>query len=178
MSGDSAAMGTDGDLIDQYRIIHETKAYGRSSEAMCGLVMREIDGLMPVSRILDFGCGQSRLVDWLAAITGAEALRYDPAIPAYAALPEGTADVIVCTDVLEHVPEDQLGALFDCMKEVSGRVYFNVSCVEAVEVLPNGQNAHCTVRPHGWWVRRIKGAFGVARRARSLSPTAVTILTW
>ena len=178
MTGETAPMGTDGDLIDQYRIIHETKAYGRSSEAMCGLVMREIDGLMPIARILDFGCGQSRLVDWLAAITGAEALRYDPAIRAHAVLPDGPADVIVCTDVLEHVPEDQLDALFETMRGISGKVYFNVSCVEAVEILPNGQNAHCTVRPPKWWMRRIRLAFGTARRARSLSQTAATILTW
>ena len=175
--GEDGAMDTDGDLIEQYRIIHETRSYGRSSEVLTGLVMKEIETLEP-KRILDFGCGQSRLVDWLGAITGAEALRYDPAIPEHARMPCESADVILCTDVLEHVPEGELRALFERMRSISPNVYFNVSCAPAREVLPDGRNAHCTVKPPQWWMRRIRRAFGTSRRARSLSQTAVTICTW
>ena len=30
-------------------------------------------------------------------------------------------------------------------------VFINVSCYPAERLLPNGENAHCTVRPGVWW---------------------------
>ena len=30
-------------------------------------------------------------------------------------------------------------------------VYANIACYPAVKLLPNGKNAHCTVRPPQWW---------------------------
>ena len=32
-------------------------------------------------------------------------------------------------------------------------VYVNVACYPAEKRLPNGENAHCTVRPPEWWAK-------------------------
>ncbi len=77
---------------------------------------------------------------------------YDPGYPPYAALPEGKFDGVISTDVLEHCPEEDMpwivAELFACATRF---VFANVACFPARKRLPNGQNAHCTVRPLKWW---------------------------
>lgn len=71
--------------------------------------------------------------------------RYDAAYPPYTALPEGRFDTVICTDVLEHCPEDDLPwiveELFAYLKKL---VFANVASYPASKLLPNGENAHCT----------------------------------
>ena len=53
---------------------------------------------------------------------------------------------------MEHCPEEDLTWIVD---EIIGYAekfaYFTVACFEAEKQLPNGENAHCTVRPPAWW---------------------------
>lgn len=84
---------------------------------------------------------------------GVESIRcYDPGYPPFAVLPEGVFDGVVCTDVLEHCPEEDLpwivGELFRFARCF---VFANVACYPAVKTLPNGENAHCTIRPVDYW---------------------------
>jgi hypothetical protein len=59
---------------------------------------------------------------------------------------------VISTDVLEHCPEEDMpwivGELF---AHATRFVFANVACFPARKRLPNGQNAHCTVRPLKWW---------------------------
>ena len=77
---------------------------------------------------------------------------YDPAYQLFAAVPSGTFGGVVCTDVLEHCPEDDipwiLAEIFSYAREF---VYLNVACYPAKKSLPNGENAHCTIRAPEWW---------------------------
>lgn len=166
------------ELIEQYRQIHEKKTYGRSSEILIGVVQRHIYEIGPVRRILDYGCGRSRLVDWLAKIHDAEALRYDPAIADYAEPPKGKADLVICTDVMEHIPEDNIAKFVADIRSYSDNVFFNISCRKAVEVLPNGENAHCTVRPARWWGRTLRQDFPRLQRTRAFGKDDVSFFTW
>jgi hypothetical protein len=88
----------------------------------------------------------------IAAWWGVEVQCYDPAYPAFATLPAGRFDGVISTDVLEHCPEEDLpwivGELFACANRF---VFANVACFPARKRLPNGQNAHCTVRTLKWW---------------------------
>lgn len=166
------------ELIEQYKHIHATKPYGRSSELKAGYVQRELMHLDKRDVLLDYGCGQSRLIDWLAKMNDAKGLRFDPAIPAYDTPPSGPVDAVICTDVLEHIPEENVIEFLGKIRTLTGNAYFNVSVREAFENLPNGENAHCTVKPAKWWGQKIANTFGVARRASSNDPTAVTWVTW
>lgn len=77
---------------------------------------------------------------------------YDPAYEPFSQMPAGTFDGVICTDVLEHCPEQDipwiLGELFGFARRF---VFANVACYPAMKHLPNGENAHCTVRPAAWW---------------------------
>jgi hypothetical protein len=90
----------------------------------------------------------------IPAYWGIESLTcYDPAYEPFRQLPTGPFDGVVCTDVLEHCPEGDLewilGELFTLARRF---VFASVACYPATKRLPTGENAHCTVRPQGWWV--------------------------
>src|SRR5262249_29661429 len=67
-------------------------------------------------------------------------------------LPSGKYDGVICTDVLEHCPEDDMtwivGELFTHARHF---LFVNVACYRAKAHLNNGENAHCTIRDVAWW---------------------------
>ncbi len=66
------------------------------------------------------------------------------------------SDCVVCVDVLEHVflvdVANIVHELFSLTKKI---LVVNVACYKAAALLPNGENAHITVRSPYWW----KGVF-------------------
>ena len=82
---------------------------------------------------------------------------YDPAIPKFAKKPVGKFDGVICTDVMEHIPE---GEIDDSLREIYGyatkAVFFTICCREANRLLPNGMNCHVTIRPENWWRNRLR----------------------
>ena len=117
------------------------------------------------ARLLDYGCGKGQQYEKayvdpeghehasVAAYWGVrEVARYDPAWPPFTTLPQGTFDGVVCTDVLEHCPEEDLPWIVDEMFGYAEMfVFANVASYAALRKLANGENAHCTVRPTEWW---------------------------
>jgi FkbM family methyltransferase len=116
--------------------------------------------------ILDYGSGKGLqyrpqkivvdgkyVADGVAEYWDVDEVRcYDPGYPLHAALPDGAFDGVVCTDVLEHCPEDDLRWILDeIFAYARSFVYLNVACFLARKTLPNGENAHATVRPPEWW---------------------------
>jgi hypothetical protein len=162
-------------LLHQYQVMHregEThlgippdKTFpGKSLPPQAGRVKRLID-LTGARTILDYGCGKGQqylpmpftdgtgvthpdIPSWW----GVKVSCYDPGYAPYSTLPEGVFDGVICTDVLEHCPEEDMewivGELFGYARRF---VFANVACFPAVKRLPSGQNAHCTVRPAKWW---------------------------
>jgi hypothetical protein len=84
---------------------------------------------------------------------GVDSVRcYDPGYEPFAELPTEPCDGVISTDVLEHITEPDVPWVIDEMFSLATRfVYANIACFPAVKSLPNGQNAHCTVRPPEWW---------------------------
>ena len=82
-------------------------------------------------------------------------LCYDPCYPVYARRPEEVFDGVVCTDVLEHCPEEDLDWIMTDLFSYARRfVFAAVACFPAKTHLPNGENAHCTVKSSQWWHER------------------------
>ncbi|NRQ14613.1 class I SAM-dependent methyltransferase [Ensifer sesbaniae] len=166
------------ELIEQYRILHAREKYGASSEKQIDFITPWLKELGPINTILDFGCGQSQLVDWLARDFGAQAFRYDPAIEQFNQFPVDKADVVINTDVLEHIPLEDVDGFIARIASISEKVFFNISNIPAVAILPNGENAHCTVEPPEWWAEQLAKHFAVVRRVPSYRPSTSSFITW
>lgn len=166
------------DLVMQYAKIHRDGLYGQSSEFLLAQLQRQlVDRRLHPKRILDYGCGQSRLVDWISKLQDAVACRYDPAIQKYSDLPEGPFDLLINTDVLEHVPEDNLDNVLREMRSLSENAFIVVSTRPAGKVLPNGENAHCTVWPSDKWLEKISAYFPNIREINSLKNATCTFIS-
>ena len=120
--------------------------------------------------VLDYGSGKGtqyrpqkivvdgqHVADGIAEYWDVEVECYDPGYGPYSALPQGKFDAVVSTDVLEHCPEDDLSWILDEIIGYARRVvYLNVACFPARKSLPNGENAHITVRSPDWWEEKIR----------------------
>jgi 2-polyprenyl-3-methyl-5-hydroxy-6-metoxy-1,4-benzoquinol methylase len=96
--------------------------------------------------ILDYGCGKAVLSEHMVNVRN-----YDPAVEKYSTRPE-PADLVVCSDVLEHIEPDCLDAVLDDLVRVTLKgIFFTVSTVPANKHFEDGRNAHVLVRPMEWW---------------------------
>ena len=103
--------------------------------------------------LLDYGCGKGlQYTEWKHhEELGVMPTLYDPAVPEYQKLPEGSFHGIYSTDVMEHIPKEQLPETFEYIFSRAERFVFLAICTKpAIAVLPNGENAHCTVEPIGF----------------------------
>ena len=64
------------------------------------------------------------------------------------------ADVVINTDVMEHIPAEDINEVLGHIKSLSNNVFFNISTRPANQKLPNGENAHCTVWSDEKWLRK------------------------
>lgn len=104
--------------------------------------------------VLDYGCGKGALGRSLGEFVS----NYDPAVPGFSAEPE-PADLVVCTDVLEHVEPDMLDGVLGHIKSLGGHYLLVISCREARKTLPDGRNAHLIVQSPDWWQDKLKESF-------------------
>lgn len=155
---------------------------------------REVDQFLavvsptPGSTILDFGCGTGRASVKLAQAgfrpllldfadncrdTAALALPFarcdlSDAIPALA--PYG-----LCTDVMEHLPPEQVEATIRNIMGAAPIVFFQISTVPDDMGDLIGMPLHLTVQPHAWWREQFV-AFGYAVRWEEEGKTASRFL--
>lgn len=120
--------------------------------------IREIMQSHGIRTVLDYGCGGS---DWeqqgfddngqsaVEYFALEAARRYEPARAIDERQP---VDCVVSFDVLEHIfIADVPSVLRDLYSYAGKLVILNVACYSAAALLPNGENAHITVRPPIWW---------------------------
>lgn len=105
--------------------------------------------------ILDYGCGENKLAE---AMNPVRVSGYDPGIPERAGMPK-PCDLVVCTDVLEHVEPEHLTAVLDHIFRLTGKgAYFVISTRPANAILPDGRNAHICLMSRSEWFQKIKDA--------------------
>lgn len=62
------------------------------------------------------------------------------------------SDCVTCVDVLEHIfLADVSNIVRELFSLANKLLVINVACYEASALLPNGENAHITVRSPDWW---------------------------
>jgi 2-polyprenyl-3-methyl-5-hydroxy-6-metoxy-1,4-benzoquinol methylase len=135
--------------------LHKTHKYGqrghRHLEAVTKL-RKDYD----CSSVLDYGCGQANLSD-KAPFT---VQNYDPAIDEYSKLPE-PADLVVCTDVMEHAEVELLENVLSHLRSLTINVaYFVIATrLDTSKTLPDGSNPHKIVNDAKWWVNKLSHYF-------------------
>lgn len=118
------------------------------------------------STLLDYGCGKGQQYEARGINIPGEGFFetvqdywdvdfifcYDPAYPLYSKRPDVQVEGVICTDVLEHCPEEDLDWIVDDLFSLAGKfVFASVAGHAAKKTLPNGENAHCTQRSPDWW---------------------------
>lgn len=164
-------------LIEDYAQIHASRVYGASSLKNLRLIRPEIKLLRPQS-LIDYGCGQSALVDRLNLGYPLKLSRYDPAIPAFADKPKVKADLLINIDVLEHIEESDLDDVLADMRSLCRDALIIVDTAPAVGFLGDGRNLHVTLKPHDWWRERISRHFGPLQPVRTLRRARAGFKTW
>jgi len=164
-------------LIEQYRQLHASTRYGATSVKNLRFLRPEIRLLGPRS-ILDYGCGQSMLLEELNLGYPVVLYRYDPAIPAIATPPAERVDLLINIDVLEHIPEPDLDRVVAHMASLCRNAIIIVDTEPAGTFLPNGENAHCTLHPRGWWADYLRRFFPVLEPVRVKRRRRAAFRTW
>lgn len=166
---------TDPLLIEQYAHIHRSKAYGRTCHGYAVAITACLIDLKP-GVVVEYGCGQSELGRTLPH--SGRWVRYDPAIPGIDRLDESHADFVINTDVLEHVPEQDVDDVLAHIASLSGKVFFAISTRPALEILPDGRNAHCTVWPASRWKDVLARHFPDITLAHEKPGQSCIFVTW
>jgi hypothetical protein len=165
------------ELIKYYADIHSSREYGNTSIKNARYIRPDIKLLNPKS-VIDYGCGQSPLVDMLGLGPDTVTRRFDPAIPAYSEKPSGVFDLLLNIDVLEHIPEPDLDPIIEEMRSLCRDAILIVDTVPARLILPNGENAHATIRPKEWWAEKLGRHFPHLVPIQAVRPWRAAFRTW
>lgn len=142
-----------GYLSEQQRLHAAPKGYGGRGDKWAAAVI-ELAARFHARTILDYGAGQGTLGRAVRA-AGLAIAEYDPARPGLDALPE-PADLVVSTDVLEHIEPDKLPAVLRHLRELTQRALFAVVATRpASKFLSDGRNAHILLQDGAWWLETI-----------------------
>ena len=130
--------------------------------------IRLLNGLIKTNRsetLLDYGSGQGMLygphfavltglIDKpLADYWGVDVDLYEPGLPEHESLPDKLYDAVICTDVLEHIPESDLGWVIDEILERSSKFAFlNIATFPALKTFKDGTNVHVSVFSPNIWL--------------------------
>jgi FkbM family methyltransferase len=147
------------EYVEMNRRLHEDNlSYGTSGEKRVDMVVKLAKSINTTS-VLDYGCGKGTLAKKMPY----PIWEYDPAVPGKdeAARP---ADLVVCTDVLEHIePELLPNVLFDLARVTKEIGYFVVHTGPAQKFLTDGRNAHLIQGGADWWSKKLSKYFEVAK---------------
>lgn len=137
--------------------LHQSNlAYGVGGGKHAKTVLRLAEVLKTHS-ILDYGCGKG----YLAREIPFPIWEYDPAVPGKDESPR-QADLLVCTDVLEHIEPDHLTIVLDDMRRCLRKLgYFTIHTGPAQKTLPDGRNTHLIQKDAAWWRTKLSKFFQV-----------------
>lgn len=164
------------DTLAQYQQMHG-EAYGTSAYLYFEQIAKEVLNLNPGS-VLDFGCGRSDLVAHFWNEGRRRIGKYDPGIPQFKEMPEGRFDLVLCTDVMEHIRMLDVEAILRAIHRKSSRALFTISMKPARAKLPDGRNAHVTLLNAREWTRWVKSIFGTANALPTQWDHILMLRTW
>lgn len=151
-------------LIGQYQRLHQEAHAFRGK--MVPVLVNRVMALVKehgAKTLLDYGCGKAQHydVEKVHRPWGIKPTCYDPAYPPYSKKPETSFDGVICNDVAEHIPEQHVDwFLADVLSYAEKFALMCIFTEKAKAVLPDGRNAHLTIKSAEWWNRRIFNLLG------------------
>jgi hypothetical protein len=154
------------------------KEWGGNGARNGGLeIGRMLDRAIPklnVRSVLDFGAGRGTLGEYIRErFPKIEWTDYDPSVEGIDKVPRRTFDVIVSTDVMEHIEPESLNDTLAWIREHADIAQFHmIACGPTNRKLPDGRDVHLIQQPMKWWVpkftvdRWILSETGVVEQAR------------
>ena len=132
-----------------YKNIHKETPFGK--RAKIPRYLKYIIKKAKPKSIVDFGCGKGALVKTLKEeYPDIKVIGIDPGVMEFDD-PLPKVDLIISTDVLEHVEPDMIDETLKEIQSKSRYVYHLISCAPAKLILPDGRNAHLIQESGEWW---------------------------
>ncbi len=136
----------------------ENAAYGVGGGKHAPTVLKLAESVNARS-VLDYGSGKSGL----AKAMPYGIIEYDPAMPGKDESPR-PADLVVCTDVLEHIEPDKLAFVLADLQRCTRKVgYFVIHTGPAAKHLADGRNTHLIQRGLPWWQKQLGRYFTIGK---------------
>ena len=157
-------------ISDDYRSLnarlHETsEEYGNRNNFLARELPTSIAilrKLFSYTSVLDYGCGKGLILESLnkkLKPLGMDIQGYDPCVEKYSGPPK-PADILLCTDVLEHVEPEKTEEVLRHIRSLTLNVsYLIIDLLPAAKRLPDGRNAHINLNTAGWWLNALSDSF-------------------
>lgn len=146
--------------VDLQRELHaRPKGYGGKGDKWAPAVV-DLVAEYGATSVLDYGAGRGMLAVALRQdLKGFVRIsEYDPAVQSKSAMPS-FADLVVCSDVLEHVEPEKLETVLAFLKILARKAVFVVIATRASnKTMADGRNAHLILEQDEWWKARLEAA--------------------
>jgi len=144
--------------IEQNRILHEDpRGFGGDGKKHAERILNYATRIGARS-ICDYGCGEGTLKPALERLGFRGFIgEYDPGMPGVRQNLPKPAQLLACTDVLEHIEPDRLDAVLRHQFNVAELgAFFTIATRPANKILPDGRNAHLIQESPAWWLDKLR----------------------
>lgn len=148
---------------EQLVLKHTKKPWGGGGKSWVPLLEKEVN-IGAASLVLDYGCGRHTFKEAMTELYPSVIVdEYDPGVPGFDELPKDSYrvyDVVVCTDVMEHVEEQFTTTTLMTIRDLTRCVaFFNIVTTPCSSTLPDGRNTHINLKSVDDWMLELEGVF-------------------
>ena len=164
------------EVIEKYKLFHENgikkgniikpgeSTFLGYSLSKWILKIKEIIKINKCYSLVDFGCGKGFLYKNKFKINDQEyrnlldcwelddVYLYDPGVKEFSVYPVRKFDGLICTDVIEHIPESDVLEFIDNLFKLSNKFIFVViATIPATKFFDDGNNIHLCLKTQEEW---------------------------
>ena len=149
---------------DDYIQLHQADVFGGMTLAKFADIILPLLKFHGAQSVLDYGSGKGQSWeknDKLREFKEKEhVILYDPGVPELSKKPPGTFAAVLCIDVIEHIPEEEIAETLSDVFRYANKVVIATFCPRgSKKKLPStGQDVHVTQRDREFWERKFSEA--------------------
>lgn len=161
------------EIIEKYKLFHKNGIKNQPGDStFLGYSLtrwitkiKKIIEINKCKSLIDFGCGKAFLYnnnfkiadmefDSLSDFWGVNNIHlYDPGVEKYSIYPKNKHDGVICVDVIEHIPEEDIINFIDELFQLSNKFIFVViATIPASKYFDDGTNIHLCLKDQSIWM--------------------------